>query len=307
PHLRPPLQGVQEIPGQAERLVRRLLQSGRAEHFWQGPPVLLPSAAPDRGPEARRADLSFTLVLFFLALSIRLLVVLLWAREPVRDGHYYHFGAERIAEGFGYSEQVIQHGQAVSKPWTHYPVGYSAFLAFFYFVFGASTLTAPIVGAIIGATTAALTHRIARYFLSTDRARIAGGLCALHPGLIAYSAVVMTEPLAALLALAAGLVALRSREHRFSPVLAGILIGLGGLVRLSSLLFLPALLLVYGRPHKRAWLKTSFAGLVALLTILPWTVRNCQVMDGCALVSTNGGWNLAIGALTETGRFQTLR
>jgi hypothetical protein len=30
-------------------------------------------------------------------------------------------------------------------------------------------------------------------------------------------------------------------------------------------------------------------------------------MDGCALVSTNGGWNLAIGAITETGRFQTLR
>jgi hypothetical protein len=30
-------------------------------------------------------------------------------------------------------------------------------------------------------------------------------------------------------------------------------------------------------------------------------------MDGCALISTNGGWNLAIGALTETGRFTTLR
>jgi hypothetical protein len=30
-------------------------------------------------------------------------------------------------------------------------------------------------------------------------------------------------------------------------------------------------------------------------------------MDGCALISTNGGWNLAIGAITETGRFQTLR
>jgi hypothetical protein len=29
-------------------------------------------------------------------------------------------------------------------------------------------------------------------------------------------------------------------------------------------------------------------------------------MDGCALISTNGGWNLAIGALTETGRFRTL-
>ncbi len=31
-------------------------------------------------------------------------------------------------------------------------------------------------------------------------------------------------------------------------------------------------------------------------------------MDGCALVSTNGGWNLAIGAFPRaTGRFETLR
>jgi hypothetical protein len=29
-------------------------------------------------------------------------------------------------------------------------------------------------------------------------------------------------------------------------------------------------------------------------------------MDGCALVSSNGGWNLAIGALTTTGRFVAL-
>jgi hypothetical protein len=29
-------------------------------------------------------------------------------------------------------------------------------------------------------------------------------------------------------------------------------------------------------------------------------------MDGCAFVSTNGGWNLAIGALTSTGRFHAL-
>jgi hypothetical protein len=42
--------------------------------------------------------------------------------------------------------------------------------------------------------------------------------------------------------------------------------------------------------------------------VVPWTVRNCRVMDGCALVSTNGGWNLAIGAFPRaTGRFETLR
>src|SRR5690606_12773883 len=36
-------------------------------------------------------------------------------------------------------------------------------------------------------------------------------------------------------------------------------------------------------------------------------LRNGRVMDGCALVSTNGGWNLAIGASPRaTGRFEAL-
>jgi len=47
---------------------------------------------------------------------------------------------------------------------------------------------------------------------------------------------------------------------------------------------------------------------IALIPVLPWTARNCRVMDGCALVSTNAGWNLAIGAFPRaTGRFETLR
>jgi hypothetical protein len=47
---------------------------------------------------------------------------------------------------------------------------------------------------------------------------------------------------------------------------------------------------------------------MAFVVIAPWTARNCRVMDGCALVSTNAGWNLAIGAFPRaTGRFETLR
>src|SRR5690606_23963795 len=50
------------------------------------------------------------------------------------------------------------------------------------------------------------------------------------------------------------------------------------------------------------------ACLLVFVPILPWSARNCRVMDGCALVSTNGGWNLAIGAFPRaTGRFETLR
>jgi 4-amino-4-deoxy-L-arabinose transferase-like glycosyltransferase len=253
------------------------------------------------------ADLQFTLAVALVALLPRLFVAIAWAREPVWDGHYYHFGAERIAEGLGYSEDVLVRGRAVWKPWTHYPVGYSAFLAFFYKIFGSGLLVAPVLNALTGTLLVVSVHRMARYYLTANRARIAAGLCAIHPGLIAYSAVVMTEPLAALLIMGAGLAALRYRGNWKAFIISGALLGFATLVRPSSLLVLPLLALTQPKPYYRSVLGVAIAGGIALALILPWTIRNCVRMDGCALVSTNGGWNLAIGAISKSGRFQTLR
>ncbi len=253
------------------------------------------------------ADLGYSVALLIVALVPRLFISLAWAREPVWDGYYYHFGAERIAAGLGYSEDVIVGGQSVWKPWTHYPVGYSGLLALFYKIFGSGLLTAPVVNAFLGTLLVIVVHRIARYALDQNRARVAATLCALHPGLIAYSAVVMTEVTAALFVLAALWIALAQRDNWRGIVGAGVLLGLGALIRPASLLAGPALLFVYGSHWKNAVWRSALAGAIALLTISPWTMRNCQVMDGCALVSTNGGWNLAIGAITETGRFRALR
>jgi 4-amino-4-deoxy-L-arabinose transferase-like glycosyltransferase len=252
-------------------------------------------------------DAAFTIAVFVAALLPRLFVAIAWAKEPVWDGHYYHFGAERIARGLGYSEDVLSHGQLLWKPWVHYPVGYSAFLGFFYRIFGSELVVAPVVNALTGAALVAIVHRLARYYLSRDRARIAAGLTALHPGLIAYAAVVMTEPLAALLVLSSALAALHFRGRWEAMVYAGALLGLACLVRPASLVAGPLLLLTQPRPYWQAALRAIAATAMALLVVLPWTLRNCARMDGCAFVSTNGGWNLAIGALTETGRFQTLR
>lgn len=271
----------------------------------------IPSDLSDEDfPEVRqnqRSDVGFTIALLVVALVPRLFVALAWAREPVWDGHYYHFGAERIAQGLGYSEDVTIAGAPVWKPWTHYPVGYSGLLALAYKIFGSGILTAPVVNAFIGTALVMVVHRLARYALGQHRARVAGALCALHPGLIAYCAVVMTEPAAALFILGAIWAAIALRTRHLGYLLAGLLLGLGSLIRPASLLVLPALLFIGPRPLWKSTLRASAATVVALLTISPWTYRNCQVMDGCALVSTNGGWNLAIGALTETGRFRTLR
>src|SRR6185503_1477867 len=150
-------------------------------------------------------------------------------------------------------------------------------------------------------------HRLAMFYLSRNRARVAAGLAALHPGLIAYTVVVMTEGLAALLLLVAGLAALRWRGRWLGMVVAGIALGFAALVRPSSLLAAPLLMLTQPRPWWMAGARAAAALGLALVVVSPWTIRNCMKMDGCALVSTNGGWNLAIGALSDTGRFRTLR
>ena len=264
-----------------------------------------PSQTAAARTEAR--DLPFTAAVASVALLPRLFVAIAWAREPVWDGHYYHFGAERLASGLGYSEDVFVGGHWAWKAWCHYPVGYSGFLAGLYQLFGSGLLVAPIANALLGTLVAVGVHRLARYFLSQNRARIAAGIAALHPGLIAYSAVVMSELLAALLVTAALWLAVRARGRWSGMIATGVTIGLATLVRPPSLLVAPLLLLVVPGKLWSALLKAAAVTALALVVVLPWTLRNCRVMDGCALVSTNGGWNLAIGALSETGRFKTLR
>lgn len=257
-------------------------------------------------PQPADDDRIFTLAVCLLALLPRLFVAVAWAREPVWDGHYYHFGAQRIAAGLGYSEDVLVRGLPIWKPWCHYPVGYSALLGGVYKIFGSGLVVAPIVNALIGVATVFLVHRLARHFLTPNRARIAAGIAALHPGLITYSAVVMTELLAALLLLGAAWAVTRFGPRWLSVVAAGGVLGLATLVRPSALLAAPLLALALPGPWWKATGRALVATGVALVVVAPWTLRNCRVMDGCALVSTNGGWNLAIGAVHDSGRFETL-
>jgi 4-amino-4-deoxy-L-arabinose transferase-like glycosyltransferase len=248
-------------------------------------------------------------IVFVIALVPRLYVGLAWAREPVWDGHYYHLGARAIAEGIGYGERAYaDDGTATFRPWCHYPVGYSAVLAVFYAVFGATPGVATAAGAIIGATTSAAVHRLARAFLGPGRALIAGLLCALHPGLVLYAGLVMTEPLAALGLILAPLAYLELRRRPLlAAVAAGAVLGLTTLVRPQTVLCAPAIaLLAQGRARSRL-LAAAMGTAACLAVVAPWTARNCKVMDGCAFVSTNAGWNLAIGSKPgATGRFDPL-
>ncbi|WP_433933049.1 glycosyltransferase family 39 protein [Sorangium cellulosum] len=287
------------------------------------------AARAGRDPASRGGDLGFSAAAFVLALLPRLYVALAWAREPVWDGHYYDFGARRIAAGLGYSDDLIVGGQPVWHPWCHYPVGYSGFLGLVYKLFGAGPHVATVANAVVGALLVVVVHRLARQATTPTRARVAALLAALSPGLIVYAALLMTEPLAALgLVTAPWLLARDAARGRLvrGALLAGAALGLTALVRPQSLLCAPALALLALRgpgsagaraghaaasglgAWKRGALAVALSVAAALAVVAPWTIRNCRVMDGCALVSTNGGWNLAIGAFPRaTGRFETLR
>jgi hypothetical protein len=116
----------------------------------------------------------------------------------------------------------------------------------------------------------------------------------------------MTEPLAGFLVLLTGYLAWSVGHRRWGLLACGLALGLSALVRPQSLLAAPLLLLVFRGPLLRRLAHTTLAGVLSLGVVAPWTIRNCLALDGCALISTNGGWNLAISALSETGRFRAL-
>jgi 4-amino-4-deoxy-L-arabinose transferase-like glycosyltransferase len=230
--------------------------------------------------------------------------VLVWAGRrfpPAADGVYYHALATRIAAGLGYT-WLWPDGKVTYA--AHYPVGYPALLAGAYRVFGASYVVGGWLNALLGSIAALAAHRLALRAMSPRWAFVAGGAVALHPALVFYTPAIMTEGVtASLLAIAAWLVA-SARERGPGPwhvriLLVGLVLGVATLVRPQSLALAPFFGAMAAAPlasWRERGVCSAMALLVALAVCAPWTARNCTRMGRCALVSVNGGWNLAIGA-----------
>lgn len=176
--------------------------------------------------------------------------------------------------------------------------GYPAFLAAIFAVFGGERLPVLLVQALFDIVTCILTAALAAYLAPpTVRARVAAAaiwLAALCPFTANYTATLLTETLATFLTALALLVVLDAYEGgvcyfvrfklfdvHFDPwVLAGLLVGLGTLVRPETPLLLAAVALVLCVRWRRPadWPKLVRAGLWLatglLLALLPWAARN---------------------------------
>jgi hypothetical protein len=258
-------------------------------------------------PAAASAARRQGLWLFALSLGLRLAMVAFAARRfpPADDGTFYHAVATRIASGHGYTwawpDGAVTHA-------AHYPVGYPALLGAAYFLVGPAPWAGMVLGAALGSLLVVAVHSIALRFTSLKGARLAGLMVALHPTLVLYTAALMTEAVAA--AVLVGLAALALQSASRPRWWSSVPLGLGGgvlvLLRPQLLPLLPVLGVVAASAPVgcdwRAALRNrarsaALVTLLGLLCCLPWTLRNCQKMDGCVFVSANGGWNLLIGTL----------
>lgn len=254
-------------------------------------------------------QLPATAALFALSLAARLAFGLLVRVPPAWDGVLYERGARGLARGLGYSCFLFGPSADPTVPTAFYPVGYPAFLGALYRLFGVSPLTVVVSGALLGAIAVALSHRLALRCGPALAAHGAALLFALAPGPVVFSVTPMSETLWGALLLATALVLARASSPPRVPSLlaAGALLAAAVYVRPQALVLVPLLpaLLPGTLPQRLRRAALVTATVTAL--VAPWTARNCLALDGCAIVSTNGGSNLAIGAVPRaTGMYLTL-
>lgn len=241
-----------------------------------------------------------TFLLVGLGLSTLLGVVLIVTvpYEPWADFEIYHTMAQDIAQGRGV---VIGEGglKRSGDPSAFWPMGYAAFLAPFYALAGPHVWLAQALNLGLRAGTAFLTYVIARDAVGEGVGRLAFGILAFFPSVLFHSLVTgYNLLLAAILALLVYLMVTTKPFSLGRALLVGLVLGAGIYVRPVLLLF-PAVVLVW------FWLQSgnvvpvlaqsAVVVVVALLVLLPWTVRNYRVFGEFVPVYTNGGRNLFIG------------
>lgn len=242
--------------------------------------------------------------IILLAVGLRVIWVLYAARPPqeLHDPLFYVFYGERIADGDGYT---LLNGE----PTAYYPIGYPAALGGVFSLVEHTLIpdhlprAAGFFQVFLGAGTVALAYYVGRRLFSPTIGLLAALWIALFPNLIFHTGTYLSETLFNFLVMAAlgVLVAAdwpRGEIGRVRLLVFGAILGLSVLVRPISLLFLPALLVVWlwaGAGWRRSLAQLGLVLAMAVAVVLPWSIRNFIVMDAPIVLSANLGDDLCMG------------
>jgi 4-amino-4-deoxy-L-arabinose transferase-like glycosyltransferase len=236
-----------------------------------------------------------------LALAVRLLAIVASPHfRPINDA----------ADFDRYAVSIADHGTLPSSQLTPGPTAFRAplfplALAAVYKLVGVGSATTRwaagrVLDALFGTATVGLICLVALRLWDRRVALVSGAIAAVYPPLVLVGSSLMSESLYIPLGLAAVLAALAIRDappRLRSAVLTGVLTGLAALARSTDLILLiPIALIVWSERPRRSWSALRMPLIVivtTLLTLVPWTVRNAEVMHTFVPITDESGYALA--------------
>lgn len=212
--------------------------------------------------------------------------------QPVSDYAGYEHMALNLLAGKG----LVDGGNSAFLS-----AGYPLFvLAPVFAVFGHHVLAALLANALLCTVSAWLIYLIAKEAGASMMGRLlSAGIFAIYLPSWIYAAYLSKENLMTPLMLGVVLLSLRC-THQPSVRIAisvGVVLGLLAIAGNAGLALAPVLaiaLMISPLPFGRKLARLGLAGLVAMLVVAPWLIRNYQVI-GAPVLNTNGGFNLYIG------------
>ena len=219
------------------------------------------------------------------------------------DDTSYSYLAERWVDGYGFSfdRPWYPFAKPAGYPTAHWSFLYTLYVGSIYAVSGPHPLAARLVGAVLGGILLPLmSYRLTRR-LFPDREQIpllAAACAAVYAFFILYAARLMTETffiIGLLWVLERGL-ALEKRPTPGRAMTLGLALGISTLLRQS---ILPWAVLLFSWLLWAGWRSGQFrhmfralimAGLMLVLAVLPFTIRNYVVYGDFLLLNSNAGY-----------------
>jgi len=217
------------------------------------------------------------------AVAVRLAYLVAFAHEysPRRDADHYQAIASAFANADGISAPfpfTYMHPTAFRPPL------YPAMLGAVYWVTGIHVGVGQLLNVALGATVVVLAAMLGAHIAGRRGGVAAGITVGVYPPILANDVVLLSEPLSLALLLAMIVLLVRGR-----PAWAGAACGLLVLTRPSAqlLVVVVAAWLVW----RAGWRAAARFGVVSLVVVAPWVVRN-WVLVGTPTIVTSNGFNL---------------
>ena len=232
---------------------------------------------------------------FLLIVLIGIFLRAIWIKYvptmPVSDFLLYQEGAISMVLGKGFR---IYGGYLTA----YEPIGYPAFLALLYKIFGINIMIGKLANLFMATGTLILVYLIAKKaFDNKKTANFAMLLVAILPLNISYTSVLSTEIIFTVIFLLIFYMMLLPDKKVSTYVILGIILGILSLIKPYMMVFqfvILAIEVLDTRKLKKPLVNLLIITTFMVLTIAPWTIRNYIVFNKVIPISTNGGYNLYV-------------